>query len=329
MLGRDFARTSKDLGRVTMSTDQPHLKEQEDWGQIMSKFLTDYKNQQNEEALTAALQSGDENAINQAAAAYNPQGQLDYIQRIKQAREAEDRQFERQKELAAINNAAALERIKQTYANGQGLGKGEFGSLLNFRNSKEFNSLPAEQQALVDSRLAYLSNNPELGYEQAYQKRRGAKQAEQEFEKAANVQAANQRASSLRDIINDVQNSEAIMFTPVGAIQSKLGQIGDVFGADSFGGMTQEDRMRRGAMDRAITDVGQSLIARAKSQGQAGINTAKEIDRIIGSISMHGGKAELLGALQELLEKEQEIIALEASSQYGNISNDELLGSVL
>lgn len=127
MLNRDFARTSHDIGRVKMVIDQPHIKEQEDWGQVMSQFLKDYKNQQNEQALTDALQSGDQEAIDKAAAAYNPQGFYDSMQRIKASRE----NFDQQKELLGLRNqyaneamdkrAALAEKIAQIKAGGNGL----------------------------------------------------------------------------------------------------------------------------------------------------------------------------------------------------------------
>ena len=131
MLNRDFARTSRDIGRVNMVIDQPHIKEQEDWGKVMSKFLTDYKNQQNEEALTSALQSGDQEAIDKAAAAYDPKGFYDAMQKIKASREASDLDFERKKELLGLRNqydmdaaekrAALAEKIAQIKAGGNGL----------------------------------------------------------------------------------------------------------------------------------------------------------------------------------------------------------------
>ena len=124
MLNRDFARTSHDIGRVKMVIDQPHIKEQEDWGQVMSQFLKDYKNQQNEQALTDALQSGDQEAIDKAAAAYNPQGFYDSMQRIRASRE----NFDQQKELLGLRNqyaneamdkrAALAEKIAQIKAGG-------------------------------------------------------------------------------------------------------------------------------------------------------------------------------------------------------------------
>lgn len=127
MLNRDFARTSHDIGRVKMLIDQPHIKEQTDWGQVMSKFLTDYENQQNEAALTEALQSGDEEAINNAYANYDPQGAM----KARLGRMAEQRQLENQKELLALRNqyntdamdkrAALAREIAQIKANGNGL----------------------------------------------------------------------------------------------------------------------------------------------------------------------------------------------------------------
>lgn len=299
MLNKDFARTSHDIGRVKMVIDQPHIKEQEDWGQVMSQFLKDYKNQQNEQALTDALQSGDQEAIDKAAAAYNPQGFYDSMQRIKASRE----NFDQQKELAAINNAAALERIKQTYANKGtgGFGNTKTGLIMTVLSNPENYAPEVVQMAQYEaSRLS-----PEGNFELAYQKKKGSKQAESEFEKAANAYASSQRASNLQDVLSEVQGMDRRMFTPVGEVQAKIGQIGDVFGASNLGGMSETDRTQRAQLDRAITDIGQDLIARAKSKGQAGINTLAEINRILGSLSMTGGRAELIGSLQRLLEQEQ------------------------
>ena len=211
--------------------------------------------------------------------------------------------FNQQKELAAINNAAALERIKQTYANkgNGGFGNTKTGLIMTVLSNPENYSPEVVQMAQYEaSRLS-----PEGNFELAYQKKKGSKQAESEFEKAANAYASSQRASNLQDVLSEVQGMDRRMFTPVGEVQAKIGQIGDVFGASNLGGMSETDRTQRAALDRAITDIGQDLIAKAKSKGQAGINTVAEINRILGSLSMTGGKAELIGSLQRLLEQEQ------------------------
>jgi chorismate mutase len=132
MLNKNFAATSAMIGKAPkMVIEQPHFTKQEDWGQVMSKFLTDYKNQTNENELKSALQSGDEEAINKAAAAYDPKGFYDAMQKIKASREASDLDFERQKELLGLRNqydteaaekrAALAEKIASIKAGGNGL----------------------------------------------------------------------------------------------------------------------------------------------------------------------------------------------------------------
>lgn len=102
MLNKNFAATSTMIGNAPkLTVQQPHFTKQEDWGQIMSKFLTDYKNQENEKALVSAIEGGDPQAIDAAFAKYNPQAAMQ--QRLSQM--AEQRQFERQKELLALKNA--------------------------------------------------------------------------------------------------------------------------------------------------------------------------------------------------------------------------------
>ena len=132
MLNRNFAAVSHDIGKVKMDANQPHLmKEEKDWGQIMSKFLTDYKKQQGEEALSEAIKAGDEDAMTAAAADLNPTGTYDYLQKIKQARADADLEFERKKELLGLKNqydnsdfekrAALAEKLAQIKAGSNGL----------------------------------------------------------------------------------------------------------------------------------------------------------------------------------------------------------------
>lgn len=307
MLNRDFASVTARIA----AANKPEfaIANTPDLGMDFALATKAYNDEQKKQALISAIKAGDEEAMTAAAADLNPTGTYNYLQNIKQARADADLAFERQKELARLNNAAALERAKLTYGNNQGLGKGEFGSLMQFRNSDAFNSLPLEQQELLDARLAYLSNNPEFGYEQSYQKKKGSKQAESEFEKTANAYAAGQRARNIQDVMSEIEGMDKIMFTKAGELQSRLGQIGDVFNANW--GMAEEQREKRSGIDTAIRDIGQDLIARAKSKGQAGINTVAEIERIIGNLSMTSGKAELIGALQRLMNQEQKLNALD------------------
>lgn len=179
MLNRDFARTSRDIGRVNMVIDQPHIKEQEDWGKVMSKFLTDYKNQQNEEALTSALQSSDEEAINKAAAAYDPKGFYDAMQKIKASREASDLEHERQKELADYNHALDMKKQDALYnlKNTLEAIKGGYGTAAqqNIAHLQGLGYSPEESAMMVfggQNPTLNLSNLGKKGFE-AYDKKVG------------------------------------------------------------------------------------------------------------------------------------------------------------
>lgn len=117
MLRRNFASTTNDIGatdfyKMAMDFHDRQKQKELDANEIMSGYQKGV-NMQRQNALANALQSGDPEAINKAAAAYDPQGQLDYIQRIKQARADADLAFERQKELARLNNSLDTERSLQ------------------------------------------------------------------------------------------------------------------------------------------------------------------------------------------------------------------------
>ena len=342
MLRRDFARTTDSIGatdfyKMAMDFHDRQKQKELDANEIMSGYQKGV-DMQRQNALADALQSGDEEAINKAAAAYDPQAAMQ--ERLN--RMAEQRKFDQQKELASINNQAALERVKQTYANKGGAGGyGNTQAGLALRIAENPDDYTPEMQAWSRNYLA--SNSSNAIYDKAYQGALGRKQAEGEFEKAANAYASSQRASNLSDILAEVQNMDRSMFTTVGEMQSRLSAIGEGFGVSNLGGMTEENRTKRSNIDAAIREVGQDLIARAKSKGQAGINTLAEIERIIGNLSMTSGRAELIGALQRLQEQERKLDALETvatpvptyrnatakTNNFDNVSNDELLGSVL
>lgn len=155
MLNKNYAQTIAQIGYMT----RPKVTEGKSIdfaGAIDAYYKAKDRKQAQEDkdiadarqnALADALQSGDEEAINKAAAAYNPQGQLDYIQRIKQAREAEDRQFARQKELADYNNSLALDRQDKLYA------------LKRDLEGIKANNTQADPKAAMDLRKEFRANN--------------------------------------------------------------------------------------------------------------------------------------------------------------------------
>ena len=135
MLRRDFARTTDSIGatdfyKMAMDFRDRQKQKELDANEIMSGYQKGV-DMQRQNALADALQSGDPEAINKAAIAYNPQAFYDATQRIKETKEAEDRQFARQKELLDIKNqydtdafnrgAALREKLANIRANGNGL----------------------------------------------------------------------------------------------------------------------------------------------------------------------------------------------------------------
>lgn len=131
MLRRDFARTTDSIGatdfyKMAMDFHDRQKQKELDANEIMSGYQKGV-NMQRQNALADALQSGDEEAINKAAAAYNPQAAMqDRLSRM-----AEQRKFDQQKELLGIKNnydvadfdrrAALAKEIAQIKAGGNGL----------------------------------------------------------------------------------------------------------------------------------------------------------------------------------------------------------------
>lgn len=107
MLNRDFSSATARIAAAHKPTFE--ARQVPDYGAQFAQTIKDYQDKTNKDALIAALQGGDETAINKAYAAYDPQAA--WRQRVNDI--AEIRNFERQKELNSINNAAALDRARQ------------------------------------------------------------------------------------------------------------------------------------------------------------------------------------------------------------------------
>lgn len=324
MLNRDFARTSKDLGRVNMVIDQPHIKEQTDWGQVMSKFLTDYKNQQNEEELTTALQSGDEEAINRAAAAYNPQGQLDYIQRIKKAREDADLAFQRQKELANYNHNLnmAMQDRKDALAREIAQIKGGYGTAA-MQNASYLQGLgytPEESAMMVfggQNPTLNLSNLGKKGFE-AYDKKVGEDLAGRQIEARKAAEEYNQVASNVDRIMELLPQAKTEEFidrkTPTmffnNETQEARGELRNL-----LGGM-RLDQMQY--LKGAVSDNEQKFLSDVVS-GDLTKYTPSEIKGAVNSIKR---KAE------QIKDKFAQQSAWVGQKNWGEVSDDELLGGL-
>lgn len=141
---------------------------------------------QREQAYSDALASGDQNAINQAWAAYDPAGYSQYLNQQQQREQdrqwqledmARKEQFERN--LAAIKHGYAMQTAAAKAAGGSDTGsKYEFQSLLRETETPEFEQKPEVYKNLVRARLNYLSNAPENAFDRSFQQAAGKKQGE-------------------------------------------------------------------------------------------------------------------------------------------------------
>lgn len=120
MLNNNFASVSAQIARANAPYISP--KKQDNLVDAIRQGANDYytydairRNNAEQDRMNVlsqnlanALESGDEKAINNAYYAYNPQGAVETLMKIKQAKEQSDLDFARQKELLGLQNKYAL-----------------------------------------------------------------------------------------------------------------------------------------------------------------------------------------------------------------------------
>ena len=181
--------------------------------------------------------------------------------------------------------------------------KNEFINLMGIRNNQQvWDSLPDDQKALVNARLNYMSNNPENIYDTSYQKKAGFLQAQREGEQAQALEASENQAGNIDRLISDIsQNKDllGIYSAPrAGLARLTMGQAG----------YTPEQMEKRGSLIRQLGEIQNSIIQKARAAGQVGINTISEIRQATKGIDENTSAEEIIGALQYMKEKEQDLI---------------------
>ena len=181
--------------------------------------------------------------------------------------------------------------------------KNEFINLMGIRNNQQvWDSLPDDQKALVNARLNYMSNNPENIYDTSYQKKAGSLQAQREGEQAQALEASENQAGNIDRLISDIsQNKDllGIYSAPrAGLARLTMGQAG----------YTPEQMEKRGSLIRQLGEIQNSIIQKARAAGQVGINTISEIRQATKGIDENTSAEEIIGALQYMKEKEQDLI---------------------
>ena len=197
--------------------------------------------------------------------------------------------------------------------------KNEFINLMGIRNNQQvWDSLPDDQKALVNARLNYMSNNPENIYDTSYQKKAGSLQAQREGEQAQALETSENQAGNIDRLISDIsQNKDllGIYSAPrAGLARLTMGQAG----------YSPEQMEKRGSLIRQLGEIQNSIIQKARAAGQVGINTISEIRQATKGIDENTSAEEIIGALQYMKEKEQDLInrmsksgKLDYKSKYG------------
>ena len=329
MLRRDFARTTDSIGatdfyKMAMDFHDRQKQKELDANEIMSGYQKGV-DMQRKNALADALQSGDEEAINKAAAAYNPQGQLDYIQRIKQARADADLAFQRQKELADYNHALDMKKQDALYnlKNNLEAIKGGYGTAAQqnvaFLTGQGYS--PEEAAMMVfggQNPTLNLSNLGKKGFE-AYDKKIGEDLAARQKEAREANEEYNQVASNVDRIMDLLPQAKTesfidrktptMFFSP--EVQEARGELRNL-----LGGM-RLDQMQY--LKGAVSDNEQKFLSDVVS-GDLTKYTPSEIKGAVNSIRR---KAE------QIRDKFAQQSAWAGQKNWSEVSDDELLGGLL
>lgn len=211
-------------------------------------------------------------------------------------------------------------------------GNNEFIRLLAIKNNPDiYNNLPDDQKALIDARLNYMSNNPDNTFDISYQRKAGSLQAEKEGKQEEQIGTAETQAGNIDNLISDIQKNKDLL----GIYSAPRAGIARL----TFGraGYNPEQLEKRGSMIRQLGEIQNSIIQKARAAGQVGINTISEIRQATKGIDENTSAEEIIGALQYMKEKEQDLINRMRSQRrnqsvrpqqnidYSNASDDDIL----
>lgn len=273
--------------------------------------IKNFKNQQNREEeerlnrqqqntylqnLSNALVSGDDEAINQAWAQYDPQGLMKY----KQGLEAADREEAFQKyllnarqqnaiELEGLKNKNAMDRLNATGGQG-GFGKSTAGLALSILSNP--NDFTPEQQAWATQYLA--KDNPQNIYESAMQRQAGSLAAKSASEKKEKEEISQNQSEAIDRLISDIDANPDLLgvYSPYKAMASRL--TGGALG------YSKEELENRGDLIRQVGAIQNNILAEARAAGQTGINTMAEIRQATKGLDENSSSEEIKGALRAL-----------------------------
>lgn len=237
-------------------------------------------------------------------------------------KESQQRGFEHDMTMAGINQVYDIERAKETLNNQKQLAifNGDIDKALaihqmqldlykNINLKQEEAKINAAQPTDKMKNYEYFmgKNEPDLargiGQRNANQKSEYEKTLERE--RAKNEIKA---AQSIKDIQNQTANALGNIQYAKRLIEDNKNLVGIYSPIKAFGGrltnglvgMSPEELQIRGDISRTIGQLKNNLIAEARSQGQVGINTAREIELATAGLNDNSSPEEMLGALNTM-----------------------------
>lgn len=322
MLNKDFASVTARIA----AANKPEfaIANTPDLGMDFANAIKSYTDNEKKQKLINALQGGDPEQINIAAAAYDPQGQLDYIQRIKQARADADLAFQRQKEMADYNHALDMKKQDALYnlKNHLEAIKGGYGTAAQ-QNASYLQGLgytPEESAMMVFGGQNPTLNLGSLGKKglEAHDKKIGEDIAERQIEARKATEEYNKVSSDIDRIKELLPQAKTEAFidrkTPTmffdDATQEARGELRNL-----LGGM-RLDQMQY--MKGAISDKEQEFLRDVVS-GDLTKYTPPEIRGVLNSIDRKA---------RQIKDKFAQQSAWAGQKNWGEVSDDELLGGL-
>lgn len=317
----NYASITADIIRSNRPNIRP-INNYPDWSEILPNAINNYYNATNqqraldeqdrikglEQILAEALAGGDEAAINQAYGQLNPAGYVDYLNKVKANREASDLAFAREKELLDIQNqnAMGLARLKN-----------QFQAPDMTSAAKNYEYLLSLGIPEKEARVTAFGGNTEAGVNaiisgslgakgmSAYDAEKGKQLAKQESKQAENIQQLKTSMSNITDLKNQINKDPSVFgfASPVKIASSRL--------ASALGSSSASEYLKNyGKAYRQLGNIQNDLIAKAKSAGQSGINTAREIEQATAGLNKNSSPEEILGALDAMYESAAKLAEL-------------------
>ena len=245
--------------------------------------------------------------------------------RALQAQEAQQLAMARQGiDPARVQDPAYLSQLAQRQATPASplSGAGEFGRLLAYQQTPQFQQMQPQQQELLRGRLQYLTQTPQSVYQRELAKTQAGLTGELGLKPELERQTTLAEQQAKREVESQKALAEAGRSfeeadVEINKIEDILRETPEVTGAYSAPkatlsrytggqiGFTPKQMQERGELERRLNKLGTTLIGMATAAGQSGINVQAEVERITRGITSQSTPEELKGAMGALREQLQ------------------------